>query len=123
VKDIPSILNANGPNRARTSAVILGGMGRTVGVDGGAHWPLLSDHAITMAVHQQRTQHIIPWLIWAYGVDVKRVKQLPLVEYGTPELWSAVSPKWYLNQLIELLASHGAGTTNHDPQTVIHYHK
>jgi hypothetical protein len=93
--------------RASTSAVILGGMGRTVGVDGGYNWPQLTNHAIATASLEGTTAHVIPWLIWAYGVDIKRVTRLTSTEFGTSELWSLISPKWSINQIIEYLDADG----------------
>jgi hypothetical protein len=101
-----------------TSAVILGGMGCTVGVDGGSNWPQITNHAITIAAFEFRTEHILPWLIWAYGVDIKRVTRLTTTEYWTSELWSLISPKWSMNQLIEYLDCNGFNeSSKHDTKT------
>jgi hypothetical protein len=74
--------SSNKSERASTSAVILGGMGRTVGVDGGYNWAKLTNHAIATASLEGTTAHLLPWLIWAYGVDIKRVTR-----FGLNRVW------------------------------------
>jgi hypothetical protein len=113
---LPSINNHKslGSNNSLNST---GKQGRTVGVDGGSNWLRITDHAVATASVEETKQ--IPWLIWAYGVDIKRVTRLATTEYGTPEIWSLISPKWNINQIIEVLHSHGydSRVNHHDSVT------
>jgi hypothetical protein len=98
------------------SAVQLGGQGLTVGVDGGSHWPRITVSAVAAASSLSKTaEHMLPWLIWAYGVDLTAVVMRPSI-YATSELW-AESP-YQLNNILQMLDPNGYDLDGqHDPIT------
>lgn len=66
------------------SMVIDAGMGRTCGVSGTPLRPIVNQWAVSTCIIGSSTIHILPYLIWAFGIDITTMRALPSSIHVTP---------------------------------------
>jgi hypothetical protein len=71
---------------SQTSAVIACGMGRTIGMDGGADWPIITQPTVSISSWTEAAVYLLPFLVWAYGVDLNEFTVLAPMTHATAEL-------------------------------------
>jgi hypothetical protein len=88
----------------------LGGLGRTVGVDENqTKWPVLSHEDLQWAAISGSAMHLMPWMIYAYGMDPNVVPMISTMNqhYLTLPTEIITECPYAINEIVDLLDSSG----------------
>jgi hypothetical protein len=95
----PSTSSPPRPQPSQLSAATLAGMYETLGESGVPLRPIITQPSIVAIVTTEAAIHVLPYLIWSYGIDITSMPMFPRV-HTTPELLEHCAP-WKIGSILE----------------------
>jgi hypothetical protein len=98
---LSSLALSNFPQAMTIPACTYAGMGRTMGVDGGPWRAHITREAVEVASVTNGAIHLLPFLIFAYSIDIETLTILPPATNAEAHPDAVANSPWPLNTLME----------------------